>query len=89
MSVLSMKGDMLKIWTNGLYQSTPHRVVQSQVDRVSVPFFFEPNYDTVVSPLEVCVGGGQPQYDPISYGQHFLQKCNGNFVYGANAGLAQ
>jgi len=72
-------GEMLKIWTNGMYQSTPHRVVQSpDVDRVSVPFFFEPNFDTVISPLEIC---GPPKFQPISYGEHLLQKCNGNFTF--------
>ncbi|CAI6004997.1 unnamed protein product [Closterium sp. NIES-64] len=35
-------GDMLKLWTNGLYQPTPHRVVnRSRTFRVSVPFFYE------------------------------------------------
>ena len=41
-------GDMMRIWTNGLYRSTPHRVLRPAPGcgrRLSIPFFFEPNYD--------------------------------------------
>ncbi|KAH9304901.1 hypothetical protein KI387_009305, partial [Taxus chinensis] len=35
-------GDMLKVWTNGLYQPTLHRVINKNPKyRVSVPFFYE------------------------------------------------
>ena len=37
-------GDMLARWTNGLFASTPHRVLPPPEgsSRISVPFFFEP-----------------------------------------------
>jgi len=36
-------------WTNGLYKATPHRVLNvTGKARYSIPFFFEPNYDTLV-----------------------------------------
>lgn len=39
-------GDMMERWTNGLWKSTMHRVVhKGDTYRVSVPFFFEPNWD--------------------------------------------
>lgn len=39
-------GDMMERWTNGLWKSTMHRVVhRGGTYRVSVPFFFEPNWD--------------------------------------------
>lgn len=46
-------GDMLSHWTNGEYASTVHRVVSPSVsgDRYSMPFFFNPDHDTVVKPL--------------------------------------
>ena len=50
-------GDCLRFWTNGEYQSTPHRVVNSDPlrSRVSVPFFYEPAFEAIVEPVsELC-----------------------------------
>jgi len=45
-------GDMLTEWTGGLYKSTHHRVVHNAPGtRISVPFFFDPNWDAVISPV--------------------------------------
>jgi polar amino acid transport system ATP-binding protein len=47
-------GDMLDRMTGGLYRSTPHRVVinTSGRDRLSFPFFFDPNFFSRVKPIE-------------------------------------
>ncbi len=47
-------GDMLDRMTRGLYRSTPHRVRQlgAQRDRLSFPFFFDPNFEAEVSVIE-------------------------------------
>jgi isopenicillin N synthase-like dioxygenase len=46
-------GDMLDRMTRGLYRSTPHRVRSSlQHDRLSFPFFFDPNFQAEVHPVE-------------------------------------
>ncbi|KAJ6740359.1 2-OXOGLUTARATE (2OG) AND FE(II)-DEPENDENT OXYGENASE SUPERFAMILY PROTEIN [Salix purpurea] len=38
-------GDMLKIWSNGIYDSTLHRVINSSPKyRVCVAYFYEPNF---------------------------------------------
>ncbi|KAK3046326.1 hypothetical protein LTS18_013393, partial [Coniosporium uncinatum] len=75
-------GDMMERWTNGLWKSTRHRVVHRGGGyRVSVPFFFEPDFDAVVRPLEKCVKetGGKVKYEEVVYGEHLIAKIKGNF----------
>ncbi|HAI69351.1 MAG TPA: isopenicillin N synthase family oxygenase [Gammaproteobacteria bacterium] len=45
-------GDMLQLWTNGLFVSTPHEVMHNlPVTRISLPFFVYPNIDTILEPF--------------------------------------
>ena len=79
-------GDMMERWTNGLWKSTLHRVVhRGDGFRVSVPFFFEPDFHAVVRPLEECVKrtGGNERWGPIQYGEHLIGKVGGNFYGGS------
>lgn len=47
-------GDMLERMTGGYYRSTPHRVRNiSGKSRLSFPFFFDPDFDAPVKPLEL------------------------------------
>ncbi|MDZ8186953.1 MAG: 2-oxoglutarate and iron-dependent oxygenase domain-containing protein [Nostoc sp. ChiSLP02] len=47
-------GDMLDRMTRGLYRSTPHRVKNlSTSNRLSFPFFFDPNFNVEVKPIEL------------------------------------
>ena len=75
-------GDMIERWTNGIWQSTKHRVIhRGEGYRVSVPFFFEPNFEAVVKPLGNCVerSGREPMHEGSTYGEHLLGKVFGNF----------
>lgn len=77
-------GDMLKIYSNGLYESTLHQVVNSSPKyRVSVVYFYEPNFDTAVVPLDtsktrMC---GDKKFDRAVYGEHLVNKVLTNFVH--------
>jgi len=64
-------GDMCQLWTNGLFQSTVHRVVSSAgVERMSMPFFFEPNFECLVECLPSCCGEGNPaRFAPVTAGE--------------------
>lgn len=47
-------GDMLDRMTGGLYRSTAHRVKNaSKHDRLSFPFFFDPNFNAEVKPIKL------------------------------------
>ncbi|KAF7365225.1 Oxoglutarate 3-dioxygenase [Mycena venus] len=81
-------GEMWEIWTNGLYKSTLHRVVhRSSNYRVSVPFFFEPNFDARVKPLAAAnriqgTTGTVPDKQPVVYGEFLMAKVGNNFTGG-------
>lgn len=77
-------GDMIERWTNGLWKSTMHRVIHKGENyRVSVPFFYEPNFGAVVRPLRKCVemSGMREMHEGSTYGEHLLTKVFSNFYY--------
>ena len=47
----------MQVWTNGLFKAAEHRVLSSsgQRGRYSAPFFYNPDYDTLVEPLDCAV----------------------------------
>jgi isopenicillin N synthase-like dioxygenase len=80
-------GDMIELWTNGLWHSVRHRVIhRGEGYRVSVPFFYEPNWDAVVKPLRRCVEktGGEERYESVKYGDHLVGKLRSNFYSGGD-----
>lgn len=70
---------MLNVWTNNVYTATLHRVIHTgQNYRVSIPFFFEPNWDIVVAPIP-GIGEEAKCYGPVKYGDHLYSKVANNF----------
>lgn len=71
---------MVNNWTNDLYTATLHRVIHRGSNyRISIPFFFEPNFDTVVEPIPELLNNTPPKYGPVIYGDHLLGKVSNNF----------
>ena len=72
-------GDMLQQWTNGLYKSTTHRVVNpdnSRERRFSMPFFVHPRPEVDLTPLASCVArtGGEVAFPQLTAGQFLRQR---------------
>ena len=65
-------GDMLELWTNELYVSTPHRVIGlTNRDRYSVPAFFSPAFKTIVECIPSCLEPGESaKFAPIDAGNY-------------------
>ena len=65
-------GDMMSRWSGGKWKATRHRVVHKGGGyRVSVPFFFEPDWEARVPGME---GEGA-----VIYGEYLEGKVRGNF----------
>lgn len=62
-------GDMAQVWSNDRYVAALHRVVPPAAkDRYSVPFFFNPAWETDYAPLPTTVSAEQPaRYRPINW----------------------
>jgi isopenicillin N synthase-like dioxygenase len=75
--------DMLARWTNGRWQSTPHRVKNlSGGDRYSCPYFFDMAMDAVIAPLPTCVGTDNPaKVPPVRYGDYLMERLDRNYAY--------
>jgi len=78
-------GDMLDRMTCGTYRSTPHRVRNTAATgRLSFPFFFDPNWDAVVRPIDsqvVAADDSVQRWDGTNvhdwtgtYGDYILRK---------------
>jgi isopenicillin N synthase-like dioxygenase len=80
-------GDMLDRLTGGWYRSTPHRVRNaSGNERLSFPFFFDPDFTAEVPPLPRAAAGpadGAPRWDGQdlraftgTYGDYLINKVS-------------
>ena len=66
-------GEMLEMWTGGAVRATPHRVVGGTEERISVPLFVNPDYDTNVAPP----GSGRV----IPAGEHLQKRFDETYLH--------
>jgi isopenicillin N synthase-like dioxygenase len=72
-------GDVLMRWTNDLWVSTPHRVVNpppgDRSRRQTIAFFFQANYDAELACLPSCVRADRPaRYAPTTIGAYRAER---------------
>jgi isopenicillin N synthase-like dioxygenase len=68
-------GDCLMRWSNDIYVSTPHRVVnRSGRERSSMAFFLDPNADAAVECLPNCSGPDRPPLYAPTTGEAYLKE---------------
>jgi isopenicillin N synthase-like dioxygenase len=73
-------GQLMAEWTNDRWVSTIHRVVLPEVhgdvssDRLSLPFFHQPNFDAVIEVIPSCITPHNPaRYEPVTSGEHIAR----------------
>jgi isopenicillin N synthase-like dioxygenase len=72
-------GDCLMRWSNDVYVSTPHRVVnRSGRARRSVAFFLDPNADAAVECLPL---GGPPRYPPTTGAAYLQERLDATYAF--------
>lgn len=75
-------GDCLMRWSNDVYVSTPHRVVnRAGRERYSIAYFGDPNADALVDILPNCLAPGEvPKYPPIAYSDYLQSRYDATYV---------
>ncbi|MDA0787818.1 MAG: isopenicillin N synthase family oxygenase [Proteobacteria bacterium] len=81
-------GDLMSRWTNGVYRSNMHRVLNSDAerDRYSIPFFHSPRFDAVIEPVPSCVNDEQPaKFEPCTTSEHMDEMFRLSYGYEATS----
>ncbi|MEJ1161626.1 isopenicillin N synthase family dioxygenase [Prosthecomicrobium sp. N25] len=76
-------GDCLMRWTNDVYVSTPHRVVNaSGRERYSIAYFLDPNPDALVAALPGTVPeGSPPRYAPVTAAAYLTERLDATYAF--------
>ena len=76
-------GDCLMRWTNDVYVSTPHRVLNPiGRERYSIAFFLDPNPDALVECLPTCVSAERPvRYAPTTGAAYLKSRLDATYSH--------
>ncbi len=73
-------GDMMQVWSNDRFTAALHRVRPVTTrPRYSIPFFFNPGYDTDYAPLPMP-DGDAPRYRTINWGAFRRARADGDYA---------
>ena len=73
-------GDLLAYWSGCLFKATPHRVLRiTNKERISIPYFFNVDFDTKIHPLELNQKGFLESEFKI-VGDHVLNRVNSVYI---------
>jgi isopenicillin N synthase-like dioxygenase len=77
-------GDIAQVWSNDRYVAPLHRaIVQSNAERYSVPYFFNPAYSAEYAPLPSTVDARHPpRYRPIPWREFRARRTAGDYAHG-------
>lgn len=80
-------GDLLMRWTNDVWVSNPHRVLNPPADvaatarRISIGYFHQPNYDAMIECMPSCCSPDNPaKYPPVRSGNYRDQKYSDTYA---------
>lgn len=76
-------GDCLMRWTNDVYVSTPHRVINPiGRERFSIAFFLDANPDATVEAVPSCVSASRPaKYPSIRCADYIAERLNATYSH--------
>ncbi len=75
-------GDIVQVWSNDVYEAALHRVLASgDKARFSLPYFFNPAYDSEYQPLAPLTSDkSPPKYKSINWGEFREQRQLGDYA---------
>lgn len=84
-------GDMVGVWSNGLYPAPVHRVLAMDArERVSAPYFHNPAWGATIAPLPGALAlNGAAKFGPIPWAEFRRRRAEGDFGdYGAEVQIS-
>ncbi|KIM52314.1 hypothetical protein SCLCIDRAFT_141439 [Scleroderma citrinum Foug A] len=78
-------GDQFARWTNDVFKSTIHRVINATgKKRYSIPLFFGTDYDVKLEPIPSCVTPDSPvRYEVVTAGEYVKSRLEATYAHSA------
>ncbi|KAF9533183.1 hypothetical protein CPB83DRAFT_758302 [Crepidotus variabilis] len=78
-------GDQFARWTNDIFKSTHHRVInRSGAERYSIPLFFGTDYDVLLKPIPTCLTPGSPyKYEVMTAGEYVKSRLEATYAHSS------